>query len=274
MQLWHVGRAARPAALAAEGLEMVSSSAVPIPARNGEKYATPRAMTEDEILQCIADFAQAAKNAVVGAGFDGVEIHAANGYLVDQFIQDTCNRRTDGWGGSVRNRSRFCVEVVRAVCDAIGPGRTGVRLCPFGEFQGMGMEEPIPQFTDLISRLRGFGLAYLHLIEPRVNGNVDREAVATEKLDFAFKAWDRSGPVLLAGGFTPQTAAKSVDVDHADDEVAIVFGRHFISNPDLSFRVLNDIALTQYDRDTFYKSESIDGYTDYKRSDQWMVQSA
>jgi len=274
MQLWHVGRAARPAALAVEGLEMVSSSAVPIPPRHGETYATPRAMTEEEIWQCVKDFAHAAKNAVDGAGFDGVEIHAANGYLVDQFLQDTCNQRTDGWGGTVRNRSRFCAEVVRAVCEAVGPGRTGVRLCPFGEFQGMGMEDPVPQFTDLISRLRGFGLAYLHLIEPRVQGNVDRDVVDTEKLDFAFKAWDRAGPVLLAGGFTPQTAAKAVEVDHRDDEVAIVFGRHFVSNPDLPFRVLNGIALTHYDRDTFYKSESADGYIDYAYSDQWVMQNA
>ncbi|KAJ9661543.1 hypothetical protein H2198_001923 [Neophaeococcomyces mojaviensis] len=269
MQLWHVGRAARPAALAAEGLEMVSSSAVPIPPRNGEKYATPRPMTEDEIWQSVAEFAQAARNAVVEAGFDAVEIHAANGYLIDQFLQDTCNQRTDQWGGSVENRSRFCVEVTKAVCNAIGPERTGVRLCPYGQFQGMGMNDPIPQFTDLISRLRPLRLGYLHLIEPRVSGNIDRDVKEQENLDFAFKAWNHAGPVLLAGGYTPKTAKKVVEENHREDDVAIAFGRHFVSNPDLPFRVLNCIPLTHYDRETFYKTESPDGYIDYAFSKEW-----
>lgn len=270
MQMWHVGRAAKPPVLEAQGLDMVSSSAVPMPLKDGETFATPRPMTEDEIWQCIADFAQAAKNAIA-AGFDGVEVHGANGYLVDQFTQDTCNHRTDQWGGNIENRSRFCVEVVKAVCEAIGADRTAVRLCPFGDFQGMGMKNPIPQFTDLISKLRGLPLAYLHLIEPRVSGNVDRQVRDSEKekLDFCFRAWNKAGPVLLAGGFTAESARKAIEEQYTDEDVAIVFGRHFISNPDMVFRVLNDIPLAKYDRSTFYKAESSEGYVDYPYSNEW-----
>ncbi|KAJ5462816.1 hypothetical protein N7475_007760 [Penicillium sp. IBT 31633x] len=195
MQLWHVGRAARKHALERAGLEMVSSSDIPI----GEGHCTPRLMTALEIWECIASFAQAARNAI-SAGFDGVELHGANGYLIDQFIQDTCNIRSDEWGGSVENRSRFCFEAVNVVCDAIGGDRTAVRLSPFSAFQGMRMKDPIPQFTDLIARLRDLGLAYLHLIEPRVSGNADRETDKDESLDFCFKAWPKAGPIVLAGG--------------------------------------------------------------------------
>ncbi len=159
MQLWHLGRAARQRALDKAGLEMLSSSDVPI----SDEHPTPRPMTEEEIQETIRSFALAASNAI-SAGFDGVEIHGANGYLVDQFIQDTCNRRKDRWGGSVENRSRFCLEVTKAVCEAIGADRTGVRLSPFSDFQAMGMKDPIPQFTHLISHLRPLNLAYLHLV--------------------------------------------------------------------------------------------------------------
>ncbi|KAF5561971.1 NADPH2 dehydrogenase chain OYE2 [Fusarium phyllophilum] len=207
IQLWHVGRAARQHALDKAGLEMVSSSDVPI----SEEYPTPRSMTIKEIYECIASFASAAKNAI-DAGFDGVEIHAANGYLIDQFTQDTCNKRTDEWGGSIQNRSRLCLEIAKAVSQEIGPDRTAIRLSPF---------------------IKHLGLAYLHLIEPRIAGNVDREADDMESLDFALDAWGWAGPVILAGGFTAEKANKSLETTFKDRPVAFAFGRHFISNPDL-----------------------------------------
>ena len=255
MQLWHVGRAARPQVLEKQGLEMVSSSPVPI----SSEHATPRAMTDQEIQQCINDFAQAASNAVE-AGFDGVEIHGANGYLIDQFTQDTCNKRTDRWGGNVANRSRFAVEVAKAVGNAIGAKKTAIRLAPFTDFQGMGMTDPVPQFSDLISKLSHLNLAYLHLVEPRVSGNTDREHAKHESLDFALQAWGHASPVILAGGFTPESAQKRVE-ESPDQEIAIAFGRGFTSNPDLPLRVLRKIALTQYDRSTFYNVKSASGYT-------------
>ncbi|KAI1620004.1 hypothetical protein EDD37DRAFT_182397 [Exophiala viscosa] len=267
MQLWHVGRAARKSALEKAGLEMLSSSAVPI----GDDYMTPRPMTEDEIQNTIDDFAQAARNAVE-AGFDGVEIHGANGYLIDQFIQDVCNQRTDRWGGTIENRSRFCLAIVRAVCEAIGPKRTAIRLSPFNTFQGMRMQDPIFQFTHLISELRSFGLAYLHLIEPRVAGNadVDNKESQADNLDFARAAWQKSSPIIIAGGYTPKNAGEALDTVFKDDDVAIAFGRYFLSNPDLPFRIAKNLPLTPYQRDTFYKVKSPDGYTDYPFSEAWL----
>ncbi|KAF5008480.1 hypothetical protein FDECE_5239 [Fusarium decemcellulare] len=261
MQLWHVGRAARPPAT---GLNIVSSSDIPI----SNEHPIPRPMTTDEICECIGHFAQAARHAMA-AGFDGVELHGANGFLIDQFTQDTCNRRTDGWGGNIEKRSRFCLEVAKAVSAAIGPERTAVRLSPFSTYQGMRMEDPVPQFTHLITELSSIGLSYLHLIEPRVVGSVDRAVHDLESLDFALKAWGRAGPVILAGGYTLERANRVLNADLKGEPVAFAFGRHFISNPDLPFRLANDVTLTQYQRDTFYKVKSGDGYTDYLFSDEW-----
>ncbi|KPI40191.1 Chanoclavine-I aldehyde [Cyphellophora attinorum] len=253
-QIWAIGRAARPHVLKAQGLEMVSSSAVPI----SEGHATPRAMEEDEILQCIDDFASAAENAVK-AGFDGVEIHGANGYLVDQFTQDTCNQRTDRWGGTVENRSRFAFEVTQTVSKRIGSERTAIRLAPFTDFQGMGMKDPVPQFSDLISKLATLKLAYLHLVEPRISGNIDRDTAQHESLDFATDAWSGAGPLILAGGFDASSARSKVRESKHD--VAIAFGRQFTSNPDLPRRIIEGLPLTNYDRSTFYVAKSEDGYT-------------
>ncbi|CAM1502191.1 Fc.00g041750.m01.CDS01 [Cosmosporella sp. VM-42] len=264
IQLWHVGRAARQHALDKAGLEMVSSSDIPI----SDQHPTPRPMTTEEIRDCIKSFASAAKNSIA-AGFDGVEIHGANGYLVDQFTQDTCNRRTDEWGGSIEKRSRFCLEIAKAVSEAIGPDRTAMRLSPYSDFQGMRMKDPIPQFTYLISELKPLGLAYLHLIEPRVAGNADKVEQEEECLDFAIKMWDRAGPLILAGGYTLDKANLALETNLKDEAAAFAFGRHFISNPDLPFRLANQIALTRYQRDTFYKVKSLDGYTDYAFSESW-----
>lgn len=264
MQLWHVGRAARQNALDRAGLEMVSSSNIPI----CDEDPVPRPMTTEEIWECVDSFALAAKNAIE-AGFDGVEIHGANGYLVDHFTQDTCNKRTDEWGGSIENRSRFCLEVTRAVALAIGPKRTALRLSPFSTFQGMRMQDPIPQFTYLLQHLKVLGLAYLHLVEPQVAGNMDKTAEAGESLDFALKTWNKSGPVILAGGYSLQRANRALETNLRDETVAFAFGRHFISNPDLPYRLANNIALVEPERDDFYRVKSPKGYIDYGFSDSW-----
>ncbi|GAB7346121.1 hypothetical protein MBLNU457_4871t1 [Dothideomycetes sp. NU457] len=263
LQLWALGRTANADYLKSQNLDLVAPSALAM----NDKAPTPRALTEDEIQSFIADYATAAKNAVHGAGFDGVEIHAANGYLIDQFTQDVSNKRTDKWGGSIENRSRFALEVSRAVADAVGADRTGIRLSPWSSFQGMKMADPIPQFSHLIRGLAELKLAYLHVVESRIAGNADIEA--TEKVDFAVEIWGKTSPVLIAGGFKAESARKLVDEEYKDADVGVVFGRYFISNPDLVFRVKEGIEFAKYDRDTFYNAKSEKGYTDYPFSEKF-----
>jgi NADPH2 dehydrogenase len=263
LQLWALGRAAGNKEFAGtEPITVRSSSAVPLQ----DDYVIPEPLTIDQIRETVQEYAQAAKNAIE-AGFDGVEIHGANGYLIDQFIQDTCNKRTDEYGGSAENRSRFAIEVTQAVVDAVGAERTGIRLSPWSTYQGMRMQNPIPQFTDLITRLDKFGLAYVHLLESRISGNAEVESLDT--LDFAFDAYH--GPVLVAGGFKPDSARRLVDEERKERDVAVVFGRYFISTPDLVFRLQKGIDLNNYDRDTFYKSKSQKGYTDYPFSSEFLA---
>ncbi|KIX03607.1 uncharacterized protein Z518_07160 [Rhinocladiella mackenziei CBS 650.93] len=256
-QLWALGRTANPANAKAEGIEIVSSSPVPM---DGE-HATPREMTHEDIKNFISDFAHAARNAIE-AGFDGVEIHGANGYLVDQFTQDTVNQRTDEYGGSVENRSRFGIEVAQAVAHAVGADKVGFRISPFSPFQGMKMVNPIPQFTNLLQGLKQLKLAYIHVVESRVAGNADVHG-ATERIDFVVDTWNGTSPVLIAGGFKPDSAMKEVDEVFKDKDVAIVFGRYFLSTPDLPFRVKKGLELNPYNRATFYKVKSEEGYIDY-----------
>lgn len=207
----------------------------------------------------------AAKNAIA-AGFDGVEIHGANGYLVDQFLQDVSNQRDDAYGGSIENRSRFAVDVAAAVSQAIGPERTGIRLSPFSTFGGMKMDDPVPQFSDVIAKLDSLQLAYLHLVESRIAGNVDVEA--TESLQFAYDLW--KGPLLVAGGFKPESARSLVDEEQAGRDIVVVFGRSFISTPDLVYRVQKGIELEKYDRTSFYNPKSAVGYIDYPFSKEFI----
>lgn len=223
------------------------------------KSHTPRALSEPEIHEWIADYAQAARNAIA-AGFDGVEIHGANGYLIDQFIQDTCNKREDAWGGSVEKRGRFAVEVARAVAEAVGADRTGIRLSPWGTFQGMKMEDPKPQFGYLATQMAGLGLAYTHLVESSIVGDADVEA---EKLDFFLQAYGKASPVIVAGGYEADSAVQAADVKYADYDAIVGIGRPFISNPDLPFRVQKGIPFVPYDTATFYNAKDPKGYTDY-----------
>ncbi|KAH6652429.1 hypothetical protein BKA67DRAFT_520451 [Truncatella angustata] len=260
MQLWALGRVADPEASRAEGVTIKSASAIP-----EEGKPAPKEMTQEDIKNFVAYYAQAARNAIE-AGFDGVEIHGANGYLIDQFTQDNSNQRTDSYGGSIENRSRFAIEVSAAVVDAVGADNVGIRLSPWSPFQGMRMTDPVPQFTDVVNKLKALKLAYLHLVESRISGNAESEA--TEKVDFAIEAWNNTSPILLAGGFTADSAREAAE-EYKDRDVVIVFGRYFISTPDLPFRVQKGIELTPYDRNKFYNAGEKDGYTTYPFSSEF-----
>lgn len=266
LQLWHVGRVSH-SSFQPGGVLPVSSSAVPIsPAlktmtADGKpsSYETPRALETEEIADVIDGFRQAARNALT-AGFDGVEIHGANGYLIEQFLQSHTNLRTDRYGGSIENRARFLMEITQAVIEVWGAKRVGVRLSPYGVANDSGEPDPMPLYTHVIKALDPLGLAYLHFVEPRSSGagraEVNHQNVPSAMVLFR-PIW--SGVLISAGGFTGETAEAAIVAGHAD---AIAFGRIFISNPDLPRRLREGFPLTPYNRATFYGGEAA-GYTDY-----------
>ncbi|KAF2787959.1 FMN-linked oxidoreductase [Melanomma pulvis-pyrius CBS 109.77] len=265
LQLWALGRVANPQVAAKDGFTVKSSSAL----RLSEHLAEPVPFTDEDITTTVAAYASAAKNAI-SAGFDGVEIHGANGYLIDQFLQDKVNQRTDSYGGSIENRSRFAIEVTKAVVEAVGAERTGIRLSPFSDFQGMGMEDPIPQFSDVITKLDALNIAYIHLVSSRVAGNADiEEGPSLAPLVKLFK-----NPVLVAGGYRAASAKTLVDEEYPEKDIVVVFGRYFISTPDLVFRLKEGIELQDYNRDTFYNAGSPTGYIDYPFSKEWIAAQA
>lgn len=265
-QLWALGRAANPKTLQKEGgHKVISSGNIPM----APDAPVPTPLTEDEIHDFISDYAQAATNAIE-AGFDGVEIHGANGYLCDQFLQDKSNNRTDAWGGSVEKRARFGIEVAKAVAAAVGPQRVGYRISPWSPFQGMKMDDPAPQFSYLVQSLKALELAYLHVVESRISGAETIEAVA-EKVDFIADIWGNSGALVLAGGFTPESAEATLQ-KYKGCRVAIAFGRNFLANPDLPFRIGKSLALNKYDRKTFYVPKDPIGYIDYPFSPEYKAE--
>ncbi|KAJ5914569.1 hypothetical protein N7504_003452 [Penicillium tannophilum] len=267
-QLIATGRAADQASLQKEaGHCTFSASPVPL----NDNACIPIPMSEHQIEAAVKDFVNAARNAM-DAGFDGIELHGANGYLLDQFLQDTCNRRDDRWGGSIENRARFAVQVATAVADAVGAHKVGYRISPWSTFQGMRMAHPIPQFSYLIEKLRDLKLGYLHVIESRVNNNVDIEK--TEGIDFALEIWGLTSPILVAGGFSPMSAKHAIDVEYWNNEVAVVLGRHFLANPDLPFRIQHGISLNKYDRPTFYTPKKSLGYVDYPFSPEFLAEDS
>ena len=264
LQLWHVGRISHPSHQPGGGLPIAPSAI----AANGkvttaqftrEPYPTPRALRTEEIPGIVEGYAQAARNALA-AGFDGVEIHSANGYLLEQFLQSRTNQRTDAYGGSIPNRCRLSLEVTAAVARVWGRERVGIRLSPFGVANDSGEADPMPLYGHLIGELDKMGLAYLHLIEPRASGagqaEVDHQGVPSAAELFR-PAWQ--GVLIAAGNFRGDTAADCIARGHAD---AIAFGRLFISNPDLPQRLRTGAALTPYDRATFYGGGP-QGYIDY-----------
>jgi N-ethylmaleimide reductase len=266
LQLWHVGRVSH-SSFQPGGVLPVSASAVPISAglktmtADGKptSYETPRALETSEIAGVVDAFRQAAANALK-AGFDGVEIHGANGYLVEQFLQSHTNLRTDQYGGSIENRVRFLIEVTQAVIDVWGADRVGVRLSPYGIANDSGELDPMPLYSHAIKSLDPLGFAYLHFVEPRSSGagraEVNHQNVPAAMVLFR-PIW--SGKLITAGGFTGETADAAISAGHAD---AIAFGRIFISNPDLPRRLQRGFPLTPYNRATFYGGDQI-GYTDY-----------
>lgn len=262
MQLWALGRVGSADLLKASGFDLVSASDIPV----SSEAPAPRPLTEEEIQSYIQDYAQAARNAVA-AGFDGVEIHGANGYLIDQFIQDVTNKRTDRWGGSIENRARFAIEVTRAVSDAIGADRTAIRFSPYSTFQGMRMETPQPQFAYLARELAPLKLAYTHLVEGRVAGNADVESA--EDLQFFLDAYQNAGPVVVAGGYDPVSAKEAVDQKYKDHDVIIGFGRPFTSNPDLPFRIKENVPLVPHKREVLYLVKDPKGYNDWEFSAEY-----
>src|SRR6202040_854653 len=261
LQLWHVGRVSH-SSFQPGGVLPVAPSAVPISAdfktatADGKvvPYETPRALETGEIPGVIDAYRQAAKNALQ-AGFDGVEVHGANGYLIEQFLQPHTNLRSDQYGGSIENRGRFLMEGPQAVPDIWGADRVGVRLSPYGVANGSGEADPMPLYTHAIKSLDPLGLAYLHFIEPRSSGagraEVNHQNVPSAMVLFR-PTWN--GVLISAGGFTGQRAEAAITAGHAD---AIAFGRIFISNPDLPRRLRHGYPLTPYNRATFYGGEAI-----------------
>lgn len=264
LQLWHVGRISHSSHQPG-GKPPAAPSAIPAAGNafkagfEREPFETPRALTTAEVAQVIEDYRTAARNALE-AGFDGVEIHGANGYLVEQFLHSRTNTRADGYGGSIENRARFLLEATQAAIEVWGADRVGVRLSPFGIANNSGETDPMPLYTHAVGELARLDLAYLHLIEPRASGagqgEVDHKNVPSASELFR-PLWP--GVLIAAGNYKPDTAEATVAIGQAD---AIAFGRLFIANPDLPERIRRQAALNPYDRPTFYGGEEV-GYTDY-----------
>ncbi len=272
-QIWHQGRAVDDKYVGGRGFKYSSSSSKVLPGRS----VAPEPLTEEEILGVIDDFRKAARN-VVDAGGDGVEIHGAHGYLIDQFTRDSVNDRTDKWGGSVENRARFLLEIVKAVSDEIGADRTALRLSPFATFQDSVSSNTWEQTDYILDQIkaRGHKLAYLSLVEPRGDPvllfigphKVDPFADGEKSLKYFLRKWDNYSPVIVTGAYDLEGAGPAVDQEYAEWDVIVGYGRPFISNPDLVFRIKNQIPFTEYNRKTFYVPKSTAGYIDYPFSEQ------
>ena len=264
MQLWHVGRISHSSLHPEDGLPVAPSAITP----TGQVYTaswqladyeTPRELPISEIPALLQTYRHAATVAKQ-AGFDGVEVHSANGYLLDQFLQDSSNQRQDQYGGSFANRTRLLLEVLNEVIQVWGSDRVGVRLSPYGTFNDMSDKDPVGLFTHVIEQLNSLNLAYLHMIEPRStsaggNDEVAKDVPSTSEL---FKKLFK-GKVIMAGGYDQASAEVAVTSGQAD---AVAFGRLYISNPDLAERFAQNAALNPYDRSTFYGGTE-KGYTDY-----------
>jgi NADPH2 dehydrogenase len=258
VQLWALGRQAMPEDITKQGHDYVSASNIAFKARG----RAPRPLTREEIKEYVQLYVEAAKNSIA-AGADGVELHSANGYLPDQFLHENSNDRTDEYGGSIENRSRFTLEILDALVEAIGADRVGVRFSPWGNSGDMEYgNSAIPQFSYVMSQIEkraqeGNRLAYVHIVEPRVSGSVDSTVIAPGNNDFVRQIW--KGIIIKAGAMLPYVNEET----EKDPKMLIGLGRYFISNPDLVDRLEKDADLTPYDRDYFY-SEGKEGYTDYK----------
>jgi N-ethylmaleimide reductase len=264
VQLTHAGRATSSAigdvlpVSASVDPSFWSNENIVVSTPNGFALPSPHRALEVSDIQDIVEHYRAAALNAKRAGFDGVEILAGQGHLIEQFLHDSTNKRTDSYGGSIENRTRFLCEILKAVTEVLGSDRVGVRISLSSVFNGMGDSNPQALYRDLVARLNVFDLAYLHIIEPRISGaDTVAEAqgpVASLELGKLFQ-----GTVIAAGGFTPESAEAAVTAGVAN---LIAFGRHFTSNPDLPFRIEHDLPFTPYDRSTFYAFDA-KGYTDF-----------
>ncbi|PJZ53601.1 alkene reductase [Leptospira adleri] len=259
VQLMHTGRVGTPVNLP-EGAEVVGPSAIQLKGetwtdtKGQQPYALPREMNSNDIKRAIEEYVQSSKNAVE-AGFDGVELHAANGYLLEQFLNANSNHRTDSYGGSNENRNRFVIEVARAVVDAIGKDKVGIRLSPYGVFNETGAFEGLEEQYEILSEeLNSIGLVYVHIVNHSSMGAPDVPESVVQKIRKQFK-----NTLILSGGYDKSRA--QTDLEDGKCEL-VAFGRPFIANPDFVFRLKEDKTFAEADQSTFY-TPGVKGYSDY-----------
>ena len=263
VQLWHVGRISH-LSLLPEGLQPVSSSArranTKTFTRDGfVEVSAPRALRSDELARVVDDYRHAARCALQ-AGFDGVEVHAANGYLLEQFLRDSVNDRSDAYGGSIENRARLLVEVMQAVVDEVGAGRTGVRLSPVTPANDIGQDSDAQAlFEHVVERLAPLELAFIHVVEGATGGPRDVAPFDYEALRRRYKGAHPQGAWIVNNGYTRQMAIDAVEEGRAD---LVAFGRPFIANPDLVHRLRENAPLAAVNPKTLYGGGA-EGYTDY-----------
>ena len=269
-QLWHVGRVSHHI-LQPGNADPVAPSAIRAEAKTyvfneqGQGHFTPvsapRALHRHEIPQIVHDYAAAARNAVKSAGFDGVEIHGANGYLLDQFLKTGANQRTDDYGGKIENRARLMLEVTRAVIDAVGHDRLGIRLSPVTPANDINDAEPQPLFDYLIRQLAPLGLAYIHVIEGATGGprEVPGRPFDYAAMKAAYRQAGGRGAWMVNNGYDPVLAEDAVASGRAD---LVAFGKAFISMPDLAARIRHGGPYQGLDKATMYGGGA-QGYTDY-----------
>ncbi len=251
LQLWHVGRVSYP------GIQPNEEPPVAPSAIKAEgDYVQPRALEIHDIDEIVLDYKDAADNALA-AGFDGVEVHAANGYLIDQFLRDATNKRDDKYGGDYKNRSRFLFKVLEAVISVWGSDRVGLRLSPTNSFNGMSDSNPEALFKYVVAGLNPLNLAYLHILEGSIH--VADESIASSSFDARSLRDVYTGTYMANNGYNKESANQAIATGSAD---LVSFGDLFISNPDLPERFLQNAALNQTDLDTRYGGDE-KGYIDY-----------
>ena len=262
LQLWHVGRVSHPSLQKDNALPLAPSAISmqsPVFTNTGELAdpVTPRALEIEEIQKIIEQYRTGARNALE-AGFDGVEVHSANGYLLDQFLQDGTNQRTDNYGGSFENRTRLLLHVVEAVTEVFGADSVGVRLSPHGTFNDMSDSNSDELFAFVAKSLNQFGLAYLHLVEPRAAGGNEVSDYQGEDITGVLRKLF-NGTMISAGGYDRESGNQAIESGITD---LVAYGRQAIANPDLPERFAKKAELNPYDRATFYGGDGR-GYIDY-----------
>ncbi|KAI4388862.1 hypothetical protein MLD38_001187 [Melastoma candidum] len=260
-QIWHVGRVSNTS-YQPNGQAPISSTDKPLTPQvrsNGidvAEFSAPRRLRTEEIPGIVNDFRLAARNAIE-AGFDGVEIHGAHGYLIEQFLKDQVNDRTDQYGGSLENRCRFALEIVEAVVNEIGADKVGIRLSPFASYSEAGDSNPKALGLYMVESLNKYGVTYCHMVEPRMK-TVGEMHECPHSLVPMRKAFN--GTFIVAGGYTREDGIQAIAEDRAD---LVAYGRWFLANPDLPKRFALDAPLNKYNRSTFYIPDPVAGYTDY-----------